>query len=150
MQIPVARPEIREVTERVHGDEKHIRAVIQGAGRVASGEANERIDSPATFRTAANATINAIEKLLDHRIEVRLDDAATFRFGAREVLLVVVTAQVEDREETFVGASFVGARPSDAAARATLDALNRRIYNLTIQTPRQADEEEPIETFGKN
>ena len=61
-----------------------------------------------------------------------------------------MTAQVEDREETFVGASFVGARPSDAAARATLDALNRRIYNLTIQTPRQADEEEPIETFGKN
>ena len=139
LRIPVARPEIHEVTERVHGNEKHVQVVIQGAGRIAAGEAMEKIDNPALFHTSASATIAAIEKLLNRRIAVRLDDTATFRFGAREVLLVVVTCQVEEREETFVGASFVGARPSEAAARATLDALNRRIYNLTIQSPREVD-----------
>ncbi len=141
LRIPVARPEIHEVTERVHGDEKHVQIVIQGAGKIAAGEAVERIDNPAPFRTAAKATITAIEKLLDRRIAVRLDDTATFRFGVREVLLVIVTCQIEDREETFVGASFVGARPFEAAARATLDALNRRIYNLTLQSPRELEDE---------
>jgi hypothetical protein len=144
LRIPVARPEIHEVTERVHGDEKHVQVVIQGAGKIAAGEAVERIDNPDPFRTAAKATITAIEKLLDRRIAVRLDDAATFRFGSREVLLVIVTCQVEDREETFVGVSFVGVRPSEAAARATLDSLNRRIYNLTLQSPRELAKDEEV------
>jgi len=141
LRIPVARPEIRSVTERVQGDQRKVQVTIQGAGRVASGEANEKNDQPDPFRTAAKATINAVEKLLDQRIKVRLDNAEVFRFGSREILLVIVTCQIEDREETFVGASFVGARPAEFAARATLDALNRRIYNLTIQGPRLGEEE---------
>jgi len=141
LRIPVARPEIRSVTEQVEGNQKRIQVTIQGAGRVAAGEASEKIDRPALFHTAAKATINAVERLLDHRIGARLDDAATFSFGSREILLVIVTCQIEDREETFVGASFVGVRPTESAARATLDALNRRIYNLTLQGPRLAEEE---------
>lgn len=142
MRIPMARPEIRQVNEEVMGDEKRIQVEIQGGSRIAVGEANERIDNPTTFRTAARATINAIERLLSNTIDVRLEDAETFRLGTREVLIVILTSLIENREETFVGASFVGARPIESAARATLDALNRRIYNLNLQAPRQ---DEPIE-----
>lgn len=142
LRISMARPEIRSVTEQVQGNQKTFRVTVQGAARVATGEAAERLDNPVPFHTSAKAAINAVEKLLDHRIEVRFDDAATFRFGSREVLLVLVTCQSEDREETFVGASFVGAHPAESAARATLDALNRRIHNLTIQSPRQTEEED--------
>jgi len=95
-----------------------------------------------TFRTSAKATINAIEGLLGQHIDVRLDDVTALRLGAREVVLVVLTSSLENREETFVGASFVGTRPADSAARATLDALNRRIYNLTSQSPRQTGEDD--------
>ena len=137
LRIPIARPEIRSVTEDVLGDKKRIRVEIQGASKVASGEAVESIDNPDTSRTAAKAAMVAVEKLLDHRIKVRLEDVTNFRFGMREVLIVIVTCQVEDREETFVGASFAGSRPSESAARATLDALNRRIYNLSLQSPRE-------------
>jgi hypothetical protein len=137
LRIPIARPEIRSVTEDVVGDKKRIRVEIQGASKVAAGEAEENIDNPITNRTAAKATIVAVEKLLDHRIKVRLEDVTSFRFDLREVLIVIVTCQIEDREETFVGASFAGNRPSESAARATLDALNRRIYNLSLQSPRE-------------
>ena len=138
LRIPIARPEIRTITEEALGDKKRFRVEIQGASKIAIGHAEERIDNPTPARTAALATMNAVEKLLDQRIKVRLEDATTFRFDSREVLIVIVTSQIEDREETFVGASFVGNRPAESAARATLDALNRRIYNLTLQSPRES------------
>jgi hypothetical protein len=140
LRIPIARPEIRTVAEEALGDKKRFRVEIQGASKVAVGHAEERIDNPAPMRTAAMATIDAVETLLDRRIKVRLEDATTFRFDSREVLIVIVTSQIEDREETFVGASFVGNRPAESAARATLDALNRRIYNLTLQSPREGED----------
>ena len=139
LQIPIARPEIRSVTEDILGEKKRIRVEIQGASKVAAGEAEEKIDNPSTNRTAARATALAVEKLLDHRIKVRLEDVTSFRFDMREVIIVIVTCQIEDREETFVGASFAGNRPSESAARATLDALNRRIYNLSYQSPREPE-----------
>jgi hypothetical protein len=139
LNIPLSRPEIRHISEQVMGDEKRIVVEIQGAGKTASGEASERLDHPMPFQTSAKATINAIEKLLNNAIDVRLENAETFRLGPREILLVVVTCVSDNGEETFVGASFVGARTIESAARATLDALNRRIYNLSLQAPRQPD-----------
>ncbi|MCL4394201.1 MAG: hypothetical protein M1482_05255 [Chloroflexi bacterium] len=139
LNIPLARPEIRRVTEQVMGNERRIIVEIQGAGKTAAGEAAERLDHPVAFQTSAKATINAIEKLLNNAIDVRLESAETFRLGPREILLVIVTCLSDNGEETFVGASFVGARPVESAARATLDALNRRIYNLSLQAPRQPD-----------
>jgi hypothetical protein len=139
LRIPIARPEIREVTEEVVGDRMRIRVLIQAATRVVKGEAYEKIDNPMPFRTAAQATINALEKMLNNTIDVRLDDAQTLRLGVREVLVVILTSLIDGREETFVGSSFVGGRLAESAARATLDALNRRIHNLTNQSPRESE-----------
>jgi hypothetical protein len=139
LRIPIARPEIREVKEEPMGDRMRVRVMIRGAGRVAKGEAFEKIDNPSPFRTSAQATINAIEKLLNSTIDVRLEDAQTFRLGVREVLVVIVTSLIDGREETFVGSSFVGASLVESAARATLDALNRRIHTLSLQAPRESD-----------
>jgi hypothetical protein len=141
LRIPIARPEIREVTEEVTGNQRRIRVKIHGASRIAVGEATERIDNPSPFRTAAKATINALERLLNNTIDVRLDQAQTFGLGLREILIVVVTSFIDGHEETFVGSSFVNERPIESAARATLDALNRRIQNLTLQAPREGGEE---------
>ncbi len=142
LKIPLARPEILRIVEDNLGSEKRIRVEIRGASKVAIGEAREEIDNPMTFQTSAKATINAIEKLLSQHLDVRLDDVAALRLGMREVVLVVLTSLLENREETFVGASFVATRPAESAARATLDALNRRIYNLTTQAPRQTDQDD--------
>ncbi len=142
LRLPVARPEIRSVTEEVMGDRRKITVKIHGASRSAVGEAYERVDNPDVFRTAAKATINALEKLVNHTIDVRLEDAQTFRMGARDVLLIVVTALIDGNEESFVGSSFVGTRHAESAARATLDALNRRIQNLTLQSPREEPSKE--------
>ncbi|MBI5305931.1 MAG: hypothetical protein HY868_27630 [Chloroflexi bacterium] len=140
LRIPVARPEIRDVTEENLGAEKRIRVEIQGASRIVSGEAIEKVNNPMSFRSGAQATINAVEKLVGNYMDVRLEETATMQIGNREVLMVIVSCLTQDREETFVGTSFVGAKPVESAARATLDALNRRIHNFTLQAPRQSDD----------
>ena len=140
LHIPIARPEIRHVTEENLGDQRRIRVEIQGAGKIVTGEALDRIDNPMAFHTPAKATIHAIQKLLGQYIDVHLGEAAAFRLGSHEVVLVILTCVFENREETFVGSSFVGTRPADSAARATLDALNRRIHNLIAQAPRQSED----------
>ena len=130
LRMPLTRPEIRQVIEDNLGEQRRIRVEIQGAGRVVHGEASERIDHPMPFHTAARATISCIEQLIGHHMDVRLENATSLRLDSREIALIVLTCLVQDREETFVGASFVGMRPTEAAARATLDALNRRIFTL--------------------
>ncbi|MBI4790964.1 MAG: hypothetical protein HY782_28370 [Chloroflexi bacterium] len=131
LRLPVARPEIRRVAEENLGEQRRVRVEIQGAGKVVRGEALERVDNPNTLATAARATISCIEQLVGRQMDVRLENATCLRLDTREIALVVLACLVQDREETFVGASFVGLRPAEAAARATLDALNRRILTLT-------------------
>jgi hypothetical protein len=130
LRLPMARPEIRRVSSDVLGDQRRVQVEIYGAGKTAVGEACERIDNPAPFRTAALATIGAIRGLMGHFVDIRLDNTATLRLEAREILLVLVTCMFPDHEEAFVGASFVGSQPADSGARATLDALNRRILTM--------------------
>jgi len=132
LRVPLARPEIRSVTEDDLGNEKRVRVEIKGAGRLAVGEASERVDNPSLFRTAASATIKAIDKLVGQQLDARLDYAETLRLDMHEVLIVIVTCFTDKGEEKFVGSSFVGNRPAESAARATLDALNRRIFSLRV------------------
>ncbi len=131
LRIPLSRPEICNVIEDDLGDRKRIRVEIQGAGKLVTGEASEKNANPSTFRTAVLATIDAVQKLVGNQMDMRLVDTAALRLNSHEVLVVIISCAFEDREEAFVGASFVGTRPIESAARATLDALNRRIYLLT-------------------
>ncbi len=130
LRLPIARPEIRSVVIDDLGNQKRIRVEIYGAGKTALGEACERIDNPAPFRTSAAATINAIQSLIGHCVDIRLDETATLRLNSHEVLMVLLTCMFPDHEESFVGASFVGMHPAESAARATLDALNRRMLTM--------------------
>ncbi len=133
-RLPLARPEIRRVDEECLGDQRRVQVEIFGAGRVVLGEACERIDHPTPFYSAAQATVQCVEKLVGRQIDVRVEHATALRLDAYEVAIVILTCWIEDREERLVGASFVGSHPAESAARATLDALNRRIFTLNTQT----------------
>ncbi len=132
-RLPLARPEIRRVVEENLGEQRKILVEILGAGRIVRGEASARIDGATLFYSAARATVECVEKLVGRQIDVRVEHATTLRLDAYEIAIVVLTCWIEDREEKLVGASFVGSHPAESAARATLDALNRRIFTLNIQ-----------------
>jgi len=140
LRVPVARPEIRRVTETSVGDLRRVQVEIQGAARMVSGEAQDKTTNPMPFQVGAQATIHALEKLVKGYMDIRLEETSTMQLGNHEILLVVVSCLTQDREETFIGTSFVTSKPVESAARATLDALNRRIHNFTLQAPRQTDD----------
>ncbi len=144
LRIPIARPEIARVTEELVGNKKRVQVEIRGAGHRSVGEAFERIDNPTPHHTAANATIDAIRKLIGLHLDFQLEDAQVFGMGAHQILIVIIHCLIDNREETFIGSSFVGHRNAESAARATLGALNRRIHNLTLQAPRESEDLESI------
>lgn len=127
----LVHPIIRQIIEEDLGNVRRIRVEIQSGGRYFAGEAEEKVDNPSTFRTAAKATIHSIEKLIRHPADIQVEHAETLRLDSRQVLIVVLKCFIEDREEHLVGACFVGPRPAESAVRATLDALNRRVSSWT-------------------
>ncbi len=130
LRLPMARPEICQVVEDAVGDYRRIRVEIQAGGKRVTGEARERIENLTPIQTSAQATVSALEQLIGHRLNVRIENATTVRLDARELVIVVLNCLVDDREEALVGASFAGTRLAESAARATLDALNRRMHKL--------------------
>lgn len=140
LRLPVARPIIQQITEETVGNRRRIRVELRGASRIVIGEASENADNPTSLQTAAQATINAVQKLIGRYLEIQLSETNLVRLGTREIILVIVTCFLDNREETLVGASFMSVRPVDSTVRATLDALNRRIHNLLTQAPRQTEE----------
>ena len=76
---------------------------------------------------AATATLRAIEEACGHALALRLEDVRSVEVAARPVVLVAVGLIAGGREEGLLGASAISDDPLAAAARAALDAVNRRV-----------------------
>lgn len=83
-----------------------------------------------TPRTAASATLTALHDLLPDDVRVQLDWLEVVEgSGPRrpDIVHSAVTCLSRNAEETFVGSAIVRSDLREAAVRATLDALNRRL-----------------------
>lgn len=104
---------------------------LEFAGRSFTGSAAGLATRRSTPRTAAAAALAALRELLPPEVRVQLDwlevvEAAT---PARPVIVhSAVSCLTSLGEETFVGSAIAGDDLREAAVRATLDALNRRLY----------------------
>lgn len=108
--------------------EIEVSLVIDGVSTVgkATGPASEN----AAMRTAAAATLEAVEQLLDGRAKASADFAGVCEVGTERTVLVLLTLTMAGHDERLVGAALVHDDFHQAAARATLDALNRRLVAL--------------------
>ena len=81
-------------------------------------------------QAAANATINSIRGLLKQHAEIQLSEIRVLQMDSAEIVVAVLKCFAENREENWVGSCFVTSHLAESAVRATLDALNRRIFYL--------------------
>lgn len=82
---------------------------------------------------AAQATLQALQQVVGKRAELALGQVEEFPLGERRVLLVQVSYLFPAGEENLLGVSFVGQGGGlEAAARAALDAVNRRLPVITL------------------
>lgn len=100
-------------------------------GRRTSGTAEEASTAQAAHRTAASATLLALQDLtIPRTVEMHLDWVDVLWPPSRlrpSVVHVAVAFRTAEGEQLLMGSAVVGDDPAAAAARATLDAVNRRL-----------------------
>jgi hypothetical protein len=80
--------------------------------------------------TAADATVQAINRLITPMPQLRLEHVQPAQIGQLDLCLVQLTVVVDDVQQTAIGVSRIRSDSAEAAARAVLDATNRYLARL--------------------
>ncbi|PKM83985.1 MAG: hypothetical protein CVU88_00325 [Firmicutes bacterium HGW-Firmicutes-13] len=82
------------------------------------------------LRLIATATLDTVENFLGRNVHFMVEDIQKFSFMGREVILAGISLATPRGEETLLGSAFITGDDRESVARATLDALNRRLIVL--------------------
>lgn len=120
-----SRPQIH----RVLRDEDRVRVSVHVDGTEITGVS--RVHSADTeLENVGWALIHAIEQLLNTSGVLALESVQVCETRAQRVIVVLVRWRFAGQEEVLVGASLVQSDILEAAARATLGAMNRRLVRF--------------------
>ena len=125
-----ARPVVRSLQVGEEGLVVTAEAVIALDGAEVRGSASAAATFKAGLRAVARATLVAVEQLLTVEAKLELESLAVDDDGEDARVVVTVTCLTHDGPEKLIGAALVRDDAEDAAMRATLDAVNRRIGRL--------------------
>lgn len=119
------RPRIVEVTNadgvaRVH---------LAVGDKLILGESRP-VDGHSEIEAIGRAVIHAVEQLLQTPGVLGVLETQVVQMHACQIVMVLVRWLFADQHELLIGASVVNADPFEATARATLDAVNRRLVRL--------------------
>lgn len=124
LRSDTARISLLRIDESTDEHRAEVQVVLHWEGGEHFGETAGDPAAGSRPRLVATATLRALESL--DEIELRLVDASTTRSGGSDIALVVVSVSDDDRP--LVGTAVVDDDNRQVAfAKATLDAVNRRI-----------------------
>lgn len=112
-------------------------------GRVYTGTATGPATKFGQHHVVAQATIAAVEAFLRTRGMISAGEVRIIKMLEQSVVLVAVSAIGIQGEERLVGSAPVRTYESDAVARATMDAINRRLLVWKSEAIREAKGEPP-------
>jgi hypothetical protein len=122
-----------EVRVATVGTEATVEVRLRGANPAVGTAAGPAVDSY-LLRLAAEATAGAIGTMVAEGggppIRCFVDHAGVVPFGGCVVAVVVMLCSGDGWVEQLVGSALVAGDPRHAIARATLDAVNRRLEDL--------------------
>jgi hypothetical protein len=132
--VPVQRTAERPAISRMHlvssGLDVTVTVTLSASGRSAVGESRGSASQVGVQRAVANATLRAVEQLLDGVARFELDHLEVTQIGAERTVLAGVSMLSAKGSERLTGAAGVREDVRQAVIRATLDALNRRFETL--------------------
>lgn len=140
LAVPAQRPGQRPAISRMHlvssGLDVTATVTLAASGRTAAGEARGAASSSGVQRAVANATLRAVEELLDEvpgGVRFELDHLEVNQLGGGDrSVLIALTLLTGKSTERLTGAAAVREDVRQAVIRATLDALNRRLETLLV------------------
>ena len=104
-----------------------VRIQLESDEAEAFGEASGPVGAKIYPRLVAEATLRAVEQLVDVPAGFAIEDCVLTGLGGRQVAVCSVATTTQFGEQALAGSAIVRHTAESAAVRATLDALNRRI-----------------------
>lgn len=125
-----ARPVIQRLRMRVAGLEVQCAVTLSMAGREVTGVAVGTANASGTLRAVSGATLRAIEQLTAAAVRFEIEHLELTSIGSDSTVLVSLTLLSAAGSSRLTGAAAVRQDVRQAAVRATLDAVNRRLGPL--------------------
>lgn len=124
--VPPSRPQIQkiETPDSEAGARVHVQITVDGVSIEGVGEHSA---GESTMHAGSRALINALDKLLNTQGALTLRDVSVVQVSGQKVAVAVLSWTVEGHEEILVGATVARGDPREDAARATFDAVNRKL-----------------------
>jgi hypothetical protein len=127
------RPALAGISVDQQGLDAAVDVTLRCDGRTVTGTAEGLASAHTAPRTAAAATVVALREVLSDDVRLDLEWLRVVggeERGAQAVVHAAVTMLSDAGEEVFLGSAWVRGGVEEAAARATLCALNRRLEQL--------------------
>jgi hypothetical protein len=124
------RPKIGAIRETPEGSRVNVTVTLEWQGEQATGTASGPAAASARMRLVGEATLRALEETVTGIPPLALDAIGAPAVGMRDVIIAIVVSTAGGGEELAAGCAMVNGDESEAAARAVLDSLNRRIPAL--------------------
>lgn len=121
------RLQLERITSRQTGETLQVAVQVSGGGQTYFGWAEGRLGLNANLRLVASAALQAIGSHLGNVDVFALEKIVPVDLGDRKAIAVSLVFRDFGGEEFFDGLSTVRIFEAEAAARATLDAVNRRV-----------------------
>ncbi len=127
-----ARVSIGAISSEQRGMRNHARVTLMRGEDESIGLAEGSIAESSRNRAVAQATLEALRKLVSAAESADVETAAIVHLGTRDVAVVTLVFVVPPHEEVASGSAVVrGGNEPEALARAVLDATNRRLQAPT-------------------
>ena len=126
------RPVIVSIREEPDGSRVYVHVTLGSQSEEHVGTASGPAAASARLRLVGEATLSALEAVYPSLPPLAIDSIGEASVGMRTVVVAVIVASFDNqREELAVGAALSPGDLTETAARAVLDALNRRLPSLT-------------------
>lgn len=130
LQRPDKRIQIEEVSYTITGNQAKAAVSLKQDGEIFQGVEEGYNTQSNTRRLVANATLKALERLIQGNWFYSVEDIEQVVVAKKEVLLVAITIGHHQQEELLIGSALVKSNLNEAIVKATLDAVNRKLVKL--------------------
>ena len=124
------RPKVASVTVLSRGRTTEAQVQLEIGGEVFEGSASGPSTANNKLRLISQATVLALEDFLKGICNIVTEDITLINLARRQAITVCVSLVTNIGEERLIGAAFVNDDEREAAVKATLAAVNRRMALL--------------------
>lgn len=124
------RMRLDSVDVRMRGNMVEIRVELAWREKVLEGAASGPATAAHRQRLVSTAALQAVSQALPAHARLLADEVRVFQIAGRPAVAVLVTLSTRSGDERLSGVAYVRRDETEAVARATLAAVNRRIGPL--------------------